>query len=182
MQDMEDKDLETLFREMRATDHRSATRFERDWDAARSRVAPGHRTSFNYAVAAGCIIAIVLGVAVVVRVAGRRSSIPQQSALNRDLGQEARDLTGGLPPAPAHDTAGVSSVTVPGSSEPNPVPTGAGPKRRARHQYIKPGAYDDRELLSAWRSPTEFLLRSPANDLLKAVPSIQDSMVRIDAR
>ena len=178
---MEDKDLETLFREMRATEHRSATRFERDWEAARSRMAPGRRASFNYAVAAACIIAIAVGVAVVVRVAGTRSSIPQQGALNGDPGPGAQDLIL-RPPAPPGHIDPIPIPAVPRNLARTPARTEAGSGRRARHQYIGPEAYERREQLSAWRSPTEFLLRSPANDLLKAVPSIQDSMVRIDAR
>jgi hypothetical protein len=182
MQDMEDKDLEILFRESRVNDHRSAPRFESDWDAARSRLALGRKTRFNYAIAAACIIAIVLVVAVVVRVAGRRSTIPQQSARGQDLDQGFH----GRPPAPTDDTPAVRIPQVPGTDSVS-APGGSGfPKRRVRQLFVRQAAHhaahEDGELLSAWRSPTEFLLKSPADDLLKAVPNIQDSMVRIDSR
>ena len=183
MQDMEDKDLEILFRESRVSDHRSAPRFDSDWDAARSRVALGRKTRFNYAIAAACIIAIVLVVAVVVRVAGRRSTIPQPNAGSQN---PAPDLMG-TRSAPATEEGGaVFTPEFTGNSEHNAEPIVAGVKKKARRQHFKPGQYpapyEDRELLSTWRSPTEFLLRSPADDLLRAVPNIQDSMVRIDDR
>jgi len=179
MQDMEDKDVEILFRESRVSDHGSAPRFDSDWDAARSRLALGGKTSFNYAIAAACIIAIVLAAAVAVRVAGRRSTIPQQSARGPDLDQGAQRR----PPAPIDDTTAVHSPLVTGNSDRVSAIGGIEtPKRRVRRQYVKHAADDERELLSGWRSPTEFLLRSPADDLLKMVPNIQDSMVRIDGR
>jgi len=186
MQDMEDKDLEILFRESRVNDHRSAPRFDSDWDAARSRVALGRKTWFNYAIAAACIVAIVLVVAVVVRVAGRRSTIPQQNAGRQNPARGASDLMD-TQSAPATEEAGaVVTPEFTGNSERNLEPIVAGVKKRARRQHLKqgqyPAPYEDRELLSTWRSPTEFLLRSPADVLLRAVPSIQDSMVRIDDR
>jgi hypothetical protein len=186
MQDMEDKDLETLFRECRVSDHRSSPRFDSDWDAARSRLALGRKTSFNHAIAAASIIVIVLVVAVVVRVAGRRSTIPQQNAGSQTPAQGASDLMGTRSAPAAEEAGAVLTPEFTGNSERNPEPIVAGAKKRARRQHLKPGQYpapyEDRELLSTWRSPTEFLLRSPADDLLRAVPSIQDSMVRIDDR
>ena len=177
MQDMEDKDLETLFHQTRASDQWSATSFDRDWEAARSRLVLGRRASLRYAIAAACIIVIVIAVAVAVRVAGSRSTLPQQSA--RGQGQAPQ----GRPPGLTDDTTAARTPPLRGNSDSVSAPGGIGsPKRRVRHQYVRLATHEDRELLSAWRSPTEFLLKSPADDLLKVVPNIQDSMVRIDSR
>ena len=179
MQDMEDKDLETLFHQTRASDQRSATSFDRDWEAARSRLVPGRRASLRNAIAAASIIVIVIAVAVAVRVAGRRSTIPQQSARSQGLDQAPQ----GRPPGLTDDTTAARTPPLRGNSDSVSAPGGIGsPKRRVRHQYVRLATHEDRELLSAWRSPTEFLLKSPADDLLKVVPNIQDSMVRIDSK
>jgi hypothetical protein len=181
--DMDDKDLEILFRETRVIDHKSAPRFDHDWDAARSRFALGRKAPFNYAIAAACIIAIVAGVAVALRIARMRWSIPQQSVSNQGPARGASDW--GSPSGPPIDDAtAVLRPDATANSEHKPVPIEAGFKNRVRRHHLRPEQYSappgSLELLSAWRSPTEFLLRSPADDLLRAVPRIQDSMVRLD--
>lgn len=35
-------------------------------------------------------------------------------------------------------------------------------------------------LLSQWRSPTEFLLRTPGEQLLKSVPRLNESLIRVN--
>jgi hypothetical protein len=172
MQDWKDSDLKTLFRKMRERDHESATPFLRDWELARSRMAASHRTSFRYAMAIASLIVVAFSAAVVVRILRVPSPQPEQRAGLQNLPYKAPGNEGtptllpdvSPPVSPATPVKRIRSV------------------RRAPSRPQGPGEYYDRQLISTWRSPTDFLLKSPGDDLLRTIPNIQDSLGRIDGR
>ena len=172
MQDWKDSDLKTLFRKMRERDHEAATAFQRDWELARSRMAASHRTSFRYAMAIASVILVALSAAVVVRIIRAPSSKPEQMAGIQDLPQ-------GTP-----GNAGVPTLLPYVTHRALPVPMAQRIRsiRRAGLRQRYTGEYYDHQLISTWRSPTDFLLKSPGDDLLRTVPNIQDSLVRIEGR
>jgi hypothetical protein len=182
MQDWKDSDLKSLFSEGRARDHKSATRFQTDWEQARSKMAASSRVSFKYAIAIASVAAIALSAALVIRIIHAPS--PQSSP-------GTPEQSAGL-----HDLVGHPSVA-PGPPQPDPsyVPQPTLPKngkvagiervrnsRKERRKYVESEVYQDNQLISTWRSPTDFLLKSPGRDFLNRVPNIDDSLVRIDGR
>lgn len=182
MQDWKDSDLKALFRKNRERDREAVGPFQRDWEGARSRMAAARRISFRYMIAAVSVVVLALGTAVVIRVV-RAPSKSQQRAESQDLSAGTRDLVD-RPQAPQ---SAVSPVP-----EPGVVPNIAvrkflsikrtHPSGRARHGNAGAEAYQDQQMISTWRSPTDFLLKSLGNDLLRTLPNIEDSLVRIDGR
>src|SRR5262249_30306543 len=53
---------------------------------------------------------------------------------------------------------------------------------QARRRRSTSRKHEDRELISGWRSPTDFLLESPAREFLRTVPNVEDSLVKIELR
>jgi len=169
MQDWKDNDLKSLFDETRSLDHSTATRFERDWLMAQSIVA-GRKTRLRLALVMCSLAVIAVSVAVVVKM--RRSSprtVQTSEAASDSL------------PGP-----GIARPSTPFEPPPGNI---SKPEIRIAHVVAQPRhrrptllEHDDRELISKWRSPTDFLLESPAREFLRTVPNIEDSLVKIELR
>src|SRR5262249_56209868 len=66
---------------------------------------------------------------------------------------------------------------------PNPAPpSNEGNTIRPDHQHRRQGRVQRRPetlLLSQWRSPTEFLMRTPGDQFLKTIPRLNESLIEI---
>jgi hypothetical protein len=186
MQDWNDRDLETLFREMRRHDREAATPFREDWELARSRIRTAHKTPLKYAFVIASIAAAAIIVVVVARLAWGPSPRPQQSAQSRDLSAPIQDLVD-RHPGVTNETPAVPEPRLPFDGR-RFVSGRVAPIKRTRAdnsgRRSKPGTdpYKRQQLISTWRSPTDFLLKSAGADLLRTVPNMEDSVVRIDRR
>jgi len=136
------------------------------------------------------VLVVALSTAVIVRIVRPPSPKTQQGADGKGLAGGLRDLADRYPsvpdtsaPSPTLPGAPPAAMTAPGTSAGGV----AAIKRRrrgatTRHRNPDLGAYQDQVLISAWRSPTDFLLRSAAGDWLRTIPDIRDSLVKIDGR
>jgi len=179
MQDWKDSDVKTLFGEMRARDHASAGEFGPDWRAVQSRIAARRKFSFEYAFLIASVILVAISAAVVVKITRGRPAVQQQSARGQDSGSGIQAVLEPAPPSPV-----INHPANPTSAGPR-IAGGVRPFRRAhtRKVALRQGRNGEaQQLISTWRSPTDFLLKLPGDDLLKTVPNIEDSLVRIDIR
>ena|SRR5262249_10608588 len=178
MQDWKNSDLKALFNEMRARDHASSGGFGPDWRAAQSRIAARRKFSFKYAFLIASVILVALSAAVVVKITRGPSVVRQQSTRVQDSGSGMQDPLDGSPSSPLDLPARPRPAT------PH-IPGRVLASRRDHTSRVTPRRGrngDPQQLVSTWRSPTDFLLKSPSNDLLRTMPNIQDSLIRIDSR
>jgi hypothetical protein len=185
MQGWDDSDLKALFLEMRDRDRETATRFETDWQLAKSSMPAARRASFRYVVAAVSVVALALSTAIVLRHVRQPSLEHQQAEAEgrQELTGGIRDLADRYPSASMNvPTAPPAERAVPGIvSSHHPAIKRLHPSRRPRPGNDT-GNDQGQQLISTWRSPTDFLLKSLAGDLLRAVPDIRYSLVTIDGK
>src|SRR5262245_51690085 len=181
MQDWKDSDLRSLFREMRERDHASAVGFQHDWRAAKSRIAARRGFSFKYLLAVASVILLAVSAVVLIKITRAPSAVPQASGRGPEPGpgsQGVPDRTLSNPVIPDRATpkpAGphlAGSVRIPGRGQ-----VGGGARRDPKDHDPRD---DGQQLISTWRSPTDFLLESSVSDLLRTVPRSEDSLVRLD--
>ncbi len=162
-QDWEEKKLKGLFHELRQEDERLAPSFARDWEAALSRIGKAHHPWRVFRVAAATVMLIVLGSSVFI-------------FFRQPARQPAPTGT------PAEAPASVASRTH--QSPPPIVPLFKAPGKelpRAVRRQLSARPRQPAVFISQWRSPTDFLLKSPGEQLLKTVPRPGESVREIKA-
>ena len=163
--DQDEKKLRALFHDVRAEDERDAPSFAYDWQAAVDRLRPAGRLwPGKWVLVAACIVVVVYG---------------SWFFFVRDTSHRAIDDSGPVagvsPSAPQERAPGPSqAATVDISRLPSKKPSA-----RTRHRSAT--AMEASALISQWRSPTDFLLKFPADRLLKSVPRLDDSIVDLDS-
>ena len=164
-QDWEEKKLKGLFHELRREDERLAPSFARDWEAALSRIGKARHPPRVFRVAAATVMLIVLGSSVFIL-----------------FRQPARQ------PAPTGAPAEEAPVSVASSTHQSPppplVPLFKAPGKvlpRAVRRQSSARPRQSAVFISQWRSPTDFLLKSPGEQLLKTVPRPGESVREIKA-
>jgi hypothetical protein len=166
---LDEKKIKDLFLDLRSTDERMAPGF--DSLVHRPRHA-SPRIGWMRLAAAGILLVLVATSAAVIIRRVLRTDIPAAS----DPGEAVSAAS----PTPLSSNKG--SVVRPDEGGTQQLAT-AGvrhmPARRTpRHGYIgRPGRSD--LLISEWRSPTEFLLRSSGTEILRAAPRLDDSVIRL---
>lgn len=176
-----ENEIRELFRELRREDERLAPSFAKDWDAALSQINEGRRARLTFRLPVAAAVALCL------------------------LGSFAFIIFRRLPTPPTPTAALEQTATI---SEPPPTvaflttPPVRSKIREAKNKQkerldlksgfgkIQPPAVRRRLpkksqspeiLISQWRSPTDFLLKSPANRFLKTIPRLNASTDEIKA-
>ena len=175
-QDHAEEEIRQLFRKLKEEDERLAPPFSGDWDAAlalRVQARPFRRAS-RPAFAACVALALVGGLALIL--------------LRRPPARPAPMATS-APPA--------VQPRPPAAPSPPPLLASKADRGRGARAGWKAGAWKEKStaarhspptesqppytLVSAWRSPTDFLLRPPDGRLLRTVPRLHGSPEKVKA-
>src|SRR5687768_12018250 len=158
----EEERIRKLFQQLKEEDERHAPSFAHDWNAALSRQEKLKHQWSAWRVAVGAALLIVLG-------AGGAGwwMYVRQSTKQPDPVEIARS-----------DRPVDSFTPLPGSPSSAPVKNPPSITRRQRASVRRqPTAI----WISQWRSPTQSLLQTPGEQLLKRVPRLDESLVNIKA-
>jgi hypothetical protein len=160
-QDWEEKEIRQLFRDERETDETVAPHFAATLEAAISRRRPARPGSLIRRAAIAVVALVAVG-GFVLLLLGRSGTGPQSvvSITQEESAPKTSD---------PNRSVDVAAVTVP----PEPSKPARGP-RRHRQSSVKAAT-----LISEWRSPTDFLLKTPGDQLLKTVPRVGASAIEI---
>jgi len=157
----EEDRIKEQFQQLRAEDERNTPSFTHDWNIALSRREESRRRWAVWRLAAGAAALILLGAGCLGWWMFFRQPAKPQAPI--EIGKSD---------SPAPD------VTLPIS--PSPILVRNPPKvARRQRPIVRPEPLAI--LISQWRSPTESLLRTPGEQLLKRVPRLDESLVNIKA-
>jgi hypothetical protein len=158
-QNLEEENIRRLFRETRQADESVSPAFESTIQATRLRgqVVPAHRIKLLPAVITISVLLLAAAFAVVVLT--RSADVPS-APVAREPGSS--DAT---PPA----------VVVAAATPATPKPARPASPSRPRRSWSKRAT----PLISQWRSPTDFLLKTPGNELLNTLPRVGDSSIKM---
>lgn len=177
----DDARIRKMFEELKSEDESNAPNFIDDWNVSVSRTGKSGRRLYAWqmsAVAAATLILLGTGWWIFVN----RSTMQVAPLEIVTVDTSAPDnLPPVVPPPSSPITPPNFDLTVP-KTAPQVSPTRAGgknslsiePRQRPVQRRQRPTT-----LISQWRSPTEFLLRIPGGPLLKIVPRLDDSVVKI---
>jgi hypothetical protein len=168
--DLEKKQIRNLFSDMRREDERRAPAFARVYGAALARLErTGRRWRVvRLAIVTAMLVAIACSAFIFYRqrlspsappqTAGPQIGGPSEASLNPPVAAPANLPTTATPRKPSPKFSRLES-------------------RRRRAADRSPRSY---LAISRWRSPTDFLLRSQPQPLLKSVPRLNESIIGID--
>jgi hypothetical protein len=149
-----------LFQQLKEEDERHAPSFAHDWNAALSRQEKLRHHWSAWRVAVGAALLIVLGAGGAGWWMYVRQSTKQSDPV--DIVRSDRPVDGFTP--------------LPVSPSPAPVRNPPSVTRR-RRTFAQPRP--TATWISQWRSPTQSLLQTPGEQLLKRVPRLDESLVNI---
>jgi hypothetical protein len=176
----EENEIRRLFRELRREDERLAPPFARDWNAALSRTGGGRtrRRALRLRAATAAALVALGGLALATfNISSRR---PTPHAAQGPVAAPARTQ----PPSVASVGALPSPVEEPeawrnrGAKPDSKIGSARGLSKNIRRR-TPPRPQAEVTLISRWRSPTEFLLNTPGGQLLRTVPRLDDSVLKI---
>ena len=172
----DERNIQTLFRELRLEDERVAPRFSVVWNSAQTRTRP--RLAFKLQFVAATIVLIVSLVSLALWLRGRQKKPHQENAAL-------------VPPS-----ASTSYSTAPRTSrhEPNQLaPSRANyrvvemrrarilaGRRRAELLALREAEIRNAAAVSSWQSPTAMLMQSPADDVLTSIPQLYRSVTELN--
>ncbi|HJQ70979.1 MAG TPA: hypothetical protein VKA70_18530 [Blastocatellia bacterium] len=161
-QEREEERIKELFHELKREDERRAPAFARVMGAARSTSFKTRRPLrvLTIAVAAALLVLAVASLLVI------RQLTTKTAPVERVETEE--------PPAPSSQPAVIAD---------NPDKSRAPDERRATKQSrrrVARRAPESATLISGWRSPTDFLLNTPGQQLLRTTPRLGESIVDIE--
>lgn len=158
----EEERIKEMFQQLREEDERNAPAFTRAWNATLSRREKPWRRWAVWRLAAGATALILLGAGCLGWWMFFRQSTRRQAPI---------EIVRSEQPAP---------VVTPPPVFPSPAPVKNPPNvTRRQRPFVRPQA--PAILISQWRSPTEFLLRTPGEQLFRRVPRLDESLVNIKA-
>ena len=170
----EEKTIRALFREMKLEDERAATTLAREWKRRPSRYrAP---LSFGRVVFAAALMCFILVSALLLR---RQYFGTQQ--LQHHVAKHL-EMDGRSDKELPSNQDGLSEVNSEGSKLKNQAPRrrrldGANINARLASSLRK--RKGEAALLSDWQSPTRAFLRSPGDELLKSLPQLNQSTLKL---
>jgi hypothetical protein len=153
----EEERIRKLFQQLKAEDERHAPSFAQDWNAALSRQEKLKHQWSAWRVVAGAALLIVLG-------AGWWMYVSQSTKQPDPVEIVSADRP-------------VDSFT-PREVSPAPAPV-KNPPSVTRRQRTSVRRQPTAIWISQWRSPTQSLLHTPGEQLLKRVPRLDESLVNI---
>jgi len=160
-QGQEERIIRELFQQLRRDDERGAPSFVDGLAPSPSRRERDARLRFGRQIAVAIVVAILLGGAWLI-FSRRDTKTPDQANAVNSNGA----------PGPRVE-----------APPPNPTPSSnESPTIKPDRQYRKQRRAQNRPetlLLSQWRSPTEFLMRTPGDQFLKTVPRLNESSIEI---
>jgi hypothetical protein len=159
-QDWEEKAIRQLFRDERDTDEIVAPHFAATLEAAISRRRPARAGSLIWR-AAIAAVALVAVIGFVLLLLGR------SGAGRQPVVSITQDESASKPPGPNRNVEAVPTLP----------PEPSKPAHRARGHRQSP--VRTATLISEWQSPTDFLLKTPGDELLKTVPRVGPSAIEI---
>ncbi len=157
-QDREERTIRELFQQLRRDNGSGAPSFVSSLTRASSRRESGARPRLVWR--AAIVVALLLGGAWLI-FSGRDSKMPGSANVVNSVRAPAPRIE--PPPNPT-----------PSSSEDQTIK----PDRRHRKQTPDQLRHETL-LLSQWRSPTESLMRTPGEQLLKTIPRLNESLIEI---
>jgi hypothetical protein len=160
-QDSEEKAIRQLFRDERKTDETVAPHFAATLEAAISRRRPAREGSLIWRAAIALVLLVTVGGFVLLLLG--RSGVGRQSVVSIKQEESVPNT-----PASNHSVDVAAAILPP---EPTKPARGA---RRHRQSSVRAAT-----LISEWQSPTDFLLKTPGDDLLKTVPRVGASAIEI---
>jgi hypothetical protein len=150
-----------LFQQLRRDDESGAPSFLGSLIPAQSRHERSARLRLVWPATAAIVVALLLGGAWLI-LSGQDTKTPDPAnALNSDGASAPRAEA--LPPDPTPSSIGGPTIK-PGRQH-----------RKQRRAQVRPETL----LLSQWRSPTESLMRTPGEQLLKTIPRLNESLIEI---
>src|SRR5262245_26151306 len=160
-QDQEARTIRELFRQLRRNDESGAPSFVDSLAPAPSRYEKDTRLRLGWQVAGTIVVALLLGGAWLI-FSGRDTKTPGRSnAAHSDGGPSLRAEA---PPPNPTPSSNVEKTIKPDHQ-----------RRQQRRVQRRPETL----FLSQWRSPTEFLMRTPGDQFLKAIPRLNESLIEI---
>lgn len=206
--EVEENRIRKLFSKMRETDAGQSPSFEKDWQAAHSgldRTRPQLRLRSPLVFAALSLL-LAVGTLIAYRLAhsnGRPDAATNMAeaksenpgSVNRPGDTHPVPSVAQVPAAPAlqnqnhHDPNLLPFLKAPKTSRPRFAYNGHRPPGDRGNRplpsdklvaKIRATSKED-YLISAWRSPTDFLLKMTDDRLLNSVPKLDDSIVRVDS-
>lgn len=164
---LDEKEIERLFGELGAEDDRHAPLFARVLRAALARAEKPSRPWLLIRVAAAVAAVVVLAVSLFVFITKSKRA----------------DLTATNPPVIDTQEQQPNPSAMPPRPEPPPrrpaTPSNDTASRKPVRKHAAGRVEQSEVLISQWRSPTDFLLRTPGDQLLKTVPRLGESSIRI---
>src|SRR5215475_14780608 len=152
----EDPNIKELFQRLKREDERRAPSFARCWTTARSQLEQRRRRRLMWWLAAAGMASLSLSAGwLIISNREPKRVKPAETAVRRDPPTRPVETLAPPVPSPIH--------------EPSP-PANKGVALKQRRN--SPAPQPDLASLSEWRSPTEFLLRTPGATLLRTVPRL----------
>ena len=176
----EENEIRRLFRELKREDERLAPPFARDWNAALSRTDEGRTTRRALRLCAATAVTLVAlgGLALIALRMSERRPIPNaaQGPVAAPVQTQPPSVAsvGALPSPVEKSGAWRNRGAKPDSKIGSPRGLSKNIRRRT-----PPRPQAEVALISRWRSPTEFLLNTPGEQLLRTVPRLDDSVLKI---
>jgi hypothetical protein len=179
---VEENELKQLFRELRREDEGLAPSFARDWDAALSRMGGGRSPRRVFRLAAATLVALILLGGLALILFTRSSRQPISNATTEPAAAQTQPRSPSVAPIETPSGPVESSKVEPNQVAKADSKTGL-VRERSKSAWRRPSARSRTTvvLISRWRSPTEFLLNSPGEQLLKTVPRLNESLLDIKA-
>jgi hypothetical protein len=160
-QDQEERTIRELFQQLRRDDESCAPSFLGSLIPAQSRHERGARLRLVWPATAAIVVALSLGGAWLI-LSGRDTKTPDPANVVNSDGAPAPHVEA-PPPDPKPSSIGWLTVK-PGRQH-----------RKQRRARVLPETL----LLSHWRSPTESLMRTPGEQLLKTIPRLNESIIEV---
>ena len=186
--DVEENELKRLFRELRREDERLAPPFDKDWDAALSRMGGGRSPLRVFRLAAATAIALILLGDFALILFTRLSRQPISNATTESVATRTQPHSPSVesietPSSPVEIfKAGRDQLAKADSKTSSVRERSKSARRRPSARFQTTDTLISRTtvaLISRWRSPTEFLLNSPGEQLLKTIPRLNESLLEI---
>ena len=160
-QDQEERAIRELFRQLRRNDESGAPSFVDSLAPAPSRYDKDSRLRLGWQVAVAIVVALLLGGAWLI-FSGRDTKTPGKSNMAHTDGGTAPRVEA---PPPNPTPSPIEAQTIKPDRQ----------YRKQRRSQLRPETL----LLSQWRSPTEFLMRTPGDQFLKTIPRLNESLIEI---
>jgi hypothetical protein len=164
----EEANFKESFQRLKREDERRAPSFARSWAGAKSRLEPRRRTRWARRLAVAGLLSLSLGAAWLVLRDGATGKADPAETIVSQTPPAAASNGPERPPSPPDKP--------PGSGYDRVAPKLGRAARRPRPSPAAQPPQSDLAILSRWRSPTEFLLRTPGDAFLKTVPRLGDPL------